>query len=315
MKNSELKIMWEIRPTSGKYDCFLGPIVSYAESFKIDYEVGLLTGWGFYCSQDSYVPKHNGIGLINILEKIHGIFLDRCTFKNEYELIKLLTEKLPKSPVMISVDAIDCPWCLTYKKYNMFHYILVLGIQEETLYCVDSYFASNGILQWNISQKSWAGECIDFRVEKVNPKKEDYLSYINNAIDYVKKSNMICELKKYRDILVTKDSFAEEIYFYNNDYYAMPIFISLQHIYMRRYNNATAIKYIGKKLSEEDFFCEAADAFVKSGHCYEAMKSILIKQIITNRIIPSKIQESMNKIIEAESSTLEIMERITNIIT
>lgn len=306
--------MWEIKPTSGKYDCFFGPIVSYAESFKIDYEVGLLTGWGFYCLRDSYVPGHNGIGLIDILEKVHGIFLERCEFTNKQELIKLLEEKLLNGPVMISVDAIDCPWCLTYEKYSMFHYILVVGVQDETLYCVDSYFSSEGILQWKINQKSWAGNCISFRAKKANPKKEDYLYQINNAINHVKKSNMIEELEKYRDRLMEKDSFTEEICLYNNDYYAMPILIAFQHIYMKRYNNAAAIKYIGKKLGEEDLFNEATDAFVKSGRCYEAMKSILIKQIITNRILPPKIQENMNKIIETELSTLEIMERIKNII-
>jgi len=306
--------MWEIKPTPGKYNCFLGPIVSYAEGFKIDYEAVLLTGWGFACAENSYVPYQNGINLYEILEKIHGIFFERCEFTNKHELLQLLEQSLPNGPVMISVDAIDCPWCLTYEKYSMFHYILILGMQDETLYCIDSYFTSEGVLKWDIKQKSWEGNCITFRTEKVMPKKEDYLNLINSAIEHVKKSSMINELKKYCDILMKKDSFADEMCLYHNDYYAMPILIAFQHLYMRRYNNSDAINYIGQKLHEEDLFNPAAEAFVKAGNCYEKMKSILLKQIIINKVIPAKIQEKMNDIIEAETRSLELLEKIINII-
>jgi len=313
-KNREFNIMWEIKPTSGKYDCFLGPIISYAESCQIDYELGLLTGWGFFCAESVYVPIRIGINLIEILENIHGIFLDRNQFTNKHELFRLLEKGLLNGPVMISVNAIDCPWCLTYEKYSMHHYILVLGMQDDILCCIDSYFTSDGVLKWDISQKSWAGDFFTFRIERTTPKKEDYLYHLNNAIDHVKKNNMIEELKKYRDNLMAKDSFTEEIRLYNNDYYAMPILIAFQHLYMARYNNARAIEYIGQKLHEEESFAPAADAFVKTGKCYEAMKSILIKQIITNKVIPTKIQEKMNDIIEAESMAIELLEKFTNII-
>jgi hypothetical protein len=306
--------MWEIKPTSGKYDCFLSPIVSYAESCQIDYEMGLLTGWGFFCVESVHIPNRIVANLMEIFEKFHGIFLEKYRFTNKRALIQLLERRLFDGPVMISVDAIDCPWCLTYKKYSMYHYILVLEIQDEMLYCVDSYFSSEGFLKWDISQKSWAGDFITFRIEKTTPTKEDYLYHINNAVDQVKKDNMIGELKKYRDNLMARNAFTEEIRLYRNDYYAMPILIAFQHLYMGRYNNARAIEYIGQKLHEEGLFNPAADAFVKTGHCYEAMKSVLIKQIITNRVIPTKIQEKMNDIIEAESMAIELLERVTNII-
>lgn len=306
--------MWQIKPTSGKYNCFLGPIVSYAEGFQINYEVGLLAEWGFSCRNDSFVPYNNGIDLNEILERIHGIFLEKYNFINKNELFHFLKEELPNGPLMISINAIDCPWCLTYDKYSMFHYILVTEMQDEILYCVDSYFSSEGVIKWDISQNSWSGNCIIFKTKKVDPKKEDYLYYLNKVIDTVKKNNMIDELKIYRDRLMKKDSFDEEIYFYHNDYYAMPILIAFQHIYMNRYNKAVAIKYIGQKLYQEDLFAPAAEKFIKTGQCYETMKSILIKQIVMNKVIPLKIQEKMNDIIKSESMALELLEKITKVI-
>jgi len=304
--------MWKIKPTSGKYNCFSGPIISYAEGFNIDYQVGLLTGWGFVCSDNSYVPTQNGILLGKILKQIHGIFLDKCEFSNKNELLQLLSNELPIAPVMISVDAIDCPWCLTHGKYSMLHYLLILGMKNEIIYCIDSYFPSDGVVKWDISKKSWAGECITFKTEKVAPEKKDYIFQLNNVIEHVRRSDMINELIKYRDTLVRKDSFSEEISLYHNDYYAMPILIAFQHLYMHRYNNASAIKYIGEKLHKEELFSPAVDAFIKTGNCYEKMKSSLIKQIITNKLLPTKIQENMNAIIESETTALEILEKIVN---
>ena len=109
--------MWDIKPTSNRiFDCYFSSIVSFCETYNIEYRMALLKMWNFRF--DKNVDQLITEDCLQSLAKYHGLSLSTNYIANAKDLLIFIKKNIHLSPVIISIDAISCPWCLSFQKYH-----------------------------------------------------------------------------------------------------------------------------------------------------------------------------------------------------
>ncbi len=305
MLQSKNKV-WNIIPVDEKYDCFLGNIISYAQSFSINYEMGLLGTWGFgYDTNNEYsIGEKINFNFYNAIENLkffHGIKLNRYLLYSSNELENLLNDKLMNGPVIISVNTYYCPWCLSYKKYDLYHYILVVGIKNKKISFIDTYFASNNVMEIEIDALSFtSGIAFTFEKGLTECKNEDYICILRKTLKNIRKTQMINNLYNFKSDLISLESFDNELGIYKNDLTAVPIIVKLNYISSYRKNIHKALNYIGSILEHQTIFRHVSFLFDSLGIEYLLLKNKLIKQMIIGDIDQKFNLKKINAIIDLE---------------
>ncbi len=123
--------------------CLENSIVAFARWYNMSYQLMFMRALRFsYKSEDNQTIGDNIIldkdDQLYLLEKFHGycVYMDTC--KSITELYDFLSDEICNNrPVSIIVDVGNCPWRKEYCKESKQQLIMVIGIEDNNLICID----------------------------------------------------------------------------------------------------------------------------------------------------------------------------------
>ncbi|OGI07982.1 MAG: hypothetical protein A2Y40_06630 [Candidatus Margulisbacteria bacterium GWF2_35_9] len=312
--------MWDIRlEKQNDYDCILGLIVQFAKHKLLDYEMAFMGLWSF-----SYETKEKStIGLsikMNYnpilkqnLDLFHGITMVGTSLINIDYLKYYVNQNISFSPIIISLNAYDCPWSLAYKKYKIDHHIMITGMNKDLFLCVDSYFAENGILLLPFSLLSdWSGDTAIFQLHQSKQLNRDYIQQVINAVDYVKMTNMINHLGMFKAEMTSLETYDNEISNKKNDYYAVPLINKVHRMSTSRKCFLRGLQYICNNLGHRDLFEKSICSFESCINSYMVLENTIIRQMLKQTVDKDIIREKIESIIEKEKKNILYMEELSS---
>lgn len=286
------------------FSCYQILFATYASYKKRDYEMIFAESWDFeYENNDCPFGVSLSSGSQSrselILDKFHGIKIKKVQYTSKENLLDLIHEILPDSPIMLYYDVFDCPWNIAYRRNHIKHSILLIGIDEKKdLYVLDPYSTKDEII---ININDFArnhGRLHSFMLmplEDLQP--DDYRSEICTHLNYMKNDGFFKKLECFKNSIQTR--FEEAINSEYTDIYAIPLIINLRHIANQRYCYCIFLeKMIDKKIIDISML----NLMKNIAWRYSSLRMSLMKQIMkkkSNNENGSIINEIMNEEYEA----------------
>ena len=298
--------MWNVTPTQNNlYDCFFGSIVSFAESYELDFEMSLLGMWGF--RSDKAIDHLITQNCLRLLAENHGLFIQETSLQNFSQLLNFITENIHMSPIIVSIDAINCPWCLTYQKYHFEHFILIVDLKVNSFMCVDSYFSDVNVNEIGFEQfKDWKGTTyqINRKLESLTEASTHklYICIYNQLLE----TNMLKTLQTFLYGIISEKLIEHINQSYDADLYAIPLIIRLKRLAEDRQCFAKGLEYM-KRVKN---CIEVDDLIIGSMECnsrYTALKNIILRQLIQNKPNYKNIFNQCNAIIAQETKNINLL--------
>lgn len=298
--------MWDIHLTQKDlFDCFFGLVVSYAESYNLHYESSLLGTWGFRIDKKN--DKIISNNCLKLLSKNHGIEVTERSLSGFNELYDFVNNKIKDTPIIVSIDAIDCSWCISYRKYHIDHFILVVDIKQDSFMCVDSYFSGETVNQINFNNFiEWSGTAhpiCSIGYKNITPPKLSIFKEIHNQII---DTNMISNLYAFLNEIIERKAVETCHENYILDLYATPLIIRLKRLAEDRMCFIKGLMYMNGFYNNKNI--EDLISNIKTiSNLYTAFKNKILKQIMLNRPKYNYLSEQFQIIIEQEQKSMEIL--------
>lgn len=289
--------------------CYQLLLATYAASQRRSSDMICADSWGFvYNKKNKIFGEGLHPGYQNrqpfLFEKFHGIQIDCQIYFQMEELVGIIQNYLPLTPIMLFCDVFHCPWNMSYQKYKISHYVLIIGNSENTreVYVLDPYSASNiNKIKIDFIAPN-KGHLFTFKMlQPVHPQINDYYLEMENSLNYVANSSFFCDLESFYFDLHNR--FKEVIESTTSDIYAVPLILHLNQIANQRYCYCTFLEILCKKgIIDINLFNSMQ--FVAEE--YALLRKNLIKQIIKKKINYDQINKFYS-IIESEHRTYDMM--------
>lgn len=312
--------MIDIKPVRDEtLNCIEGIIASVANHYNVDYRLMFLTSWGF--KYDNPSNKY-GVGerlgwrtrksihpLIDALQRYHGYILKEHDSLNKNEVKLLVQKELDLGyPVVIYIDGFLCPWNMAFRNQHIPHYILIIGICEETgsYVCIDPY-CTDKIEQINFN---CIGDiiktCYTCRFEHITQQElnwkhtlEENLSRLLEAREEghssFDKMRIFAENVKNIDIEYEKGEM--------NDYNFIQILMKIKFLENSRKNIVKALKCLNEIQDEIDFL-HYEERILYISNLWNKLKSIILKAMIisNNKSLLDKASSIVYEILSYEET-------------
>lgn len=258
--------------------------------------------WGFgYSKNDQPFGVSLDINAQNrrllLLEKFHGIKIGVIKYQNIETLMNIIQKTLQFSPIILPCDVFKCPWNISYQRHHIDHYILAIGIDENTrhIYILDPY-STEEINIINITNVIPASGCIYFfeTLPLISLKLEEYQKELEYSLHHIVNSNFFSNIKNFQ--IEFTDRFEEIIYSQYTDIYAIPLIFNLNRIANQRHCYCVFLNRMLEKGLIDSSLLNQMEVIAEK---YSLFRLLLIKQIM-KKSRNSYCNEILNDIIENE---------------
>lgn len=284
-------------------------LATYASYQNRSYEMICADGWGLKYEKnhsifgESLYPGYQNRREI-LFKKFHGIQMNEKTYTSHEILVEELQSNLPCSPFVLQCDVFDCPWNISYQKYRIPHFVLIIGVDEDTeqLYILDPYSTMDTNMINTSSIAPSNGYFASFTtLPYAEPKIVDYHAEIRNSLNYIIDSNFFDNLDSFYNDLHNR--FEEVIQQKYTDIYAIPLILKLNQIANQRYSYCTFLNILHEKKLVDLSLLELMRSIADE---YSLYRKILIKQIMRKKVEHDQI-EKFYTIIKKEHGAYELM--------
>jgi hypothetical protein len=316
--------MLDIKPLHEEgRDCFTDMVVSVAEWSKINYELAFVEAWNFkFLDQNPKQLKSIGVNIKPdwgrwqfLLRFYHG--LQVVSFRStSLETLLLVKRELSMGrPVIIFIDSFYCPWHDNYQKhYGLKHTCMVVGINGNNLFCVDSMPLNTGailpiedfikgvfgnatfVIALNESNEAkWTG-IIEEAVKRILDKKDG-----KNAIDSILDFSDC--LEKYLNLKKEREGF--------KNLWDVPLFKGLHSICGGRTHFAKALHFLALQNGIGDLI-PIVDDLKLVGSRWAIIRGMLIKgsMMADGNLIKDRAVQRIRTIAEAEAGIAKNLNKL-----
>lgn len=229
---------------------------------------------------------------------------DSLAFSDLKDIINLEIDK--NNPIIITVDAICCPWTRLFGKLEYLHHILVTGYQQDTHQYVGYDALSNKKILFDLSifcsyfYGAYYFQQVDIDLQ------------INSIVimqDVLKKKDrMIKDLLYFKDLIPILDVENEKqgIFQVEN----IPLVLRLDEICQLRKNYVKFIEIFEKKGLEKQCL-EIKNSFLNLSKEWEKCKLHFVKLFLSRKEkIKDHIIETMESIVVKEEKSIALIEKV-----
>lgn len=295
-----------ILPVQKKHgDCIQLLIISYAENKGISYQHMFLSKINLGVDFNGFLRIEEANYLDINIEKILGIRKELMLFNNLDEFITKAKTKIKKDmPILVSIDAFDCPWNKAYQKINVCHCFLITDINEDILTIVDPYCSSeiikvnkNILSHWRDMESTLTYRMV-ISALTYNQVFIDEEFYYNILIDIVDTFNV----EKYNTVF---NHFYEHIEadksYWNDENRYVNLILNINHIFSHRMLLAESLNYIIQNYQKRFAPLQNIISLLHeiSGN-YTILKNYFIKEELTKKTKNKEIKNILQIIVQEE---------------
>lgn len=289
-------------------DCYLMSMELICNSMHKDFSYLFANSWCFpYDSIGKSLMVSNSFD--EYMEKMDFGYLGiKCEkIQSEGNVLNLLKKYIDEYKVLIiSTDAIHCPWSRGYKKVSIWHNCALIGYSQEGIWCLDPYLIGNDkfIIPEDLLNE---GEFLYYI--KTDDAKEISLNIlikdIANKESIINKN--IAMMEAYRDDTLQIET-AMELFDYPDDIYLCKIIRGLKAISDGRYQLGFLLERLSKKFGYEDEkIREIYSLLFDASSMWQNIHNVIIRLFFdSTRLKKAKgnFVEYMNRILDTEKSVL-----------
>ena len=240
-----MNILIEENPAFNCLDMLIAAIAKYDNK---DYRLMFIDSWRFIYNTKPWEYLGDRIEIHSLkwayLKKYHGFDVNIVQKKTKEEKLEFVKQQLNKNrPIIMKLDMFYCPWTFTsYKILHSPHYCIITDIDEEHVYCIDSYVINN---RTTITYEEFSNACLLFLTIdyiKVNDNY-DWKFLIKKELNCIKKYNMIDSILTFNNDIKCNFDVNKEIKAFRN-MAASPTLYQLGEVIRNRRRFALALSYL-----------------------------------------------------------------------
>lgn len=298
---------WEINsPRKEKYDCYIGCIVSYVESLGLDYHPVLLSLWAF--RNDKTQDELINARLKKLLAKYCGIGMQKHSIANAGNLKKFVESNLKNSPILLSINSYECFWSDSYHKYKFDRYIVIVGLKESELLCVDFNDPKPEPFLIPIEMLNELAITVEVFVKfAASTSKMDSTAFfeeLKNTNHDICKSKMLFYIDQFCHKAFAPHAFNECIQ-YGFEFKNIPLLIQLQRISDDRLAFANTLCIYSH--FAPDFCIPLEKKLKEAAKIIDNTKNVIMKQILVNNLNSIAAQRMFKKFIDIEAENVDYL--------
>jgi len=206
-------------------NCIQDIFVTYLKWKKENYKNLFDDTWTFCFHEgsdwlDIDIYRDNFSQLYNSLYRQFGIALEFVYDFKDYKILleRMYQEFMNGNILGACVDVFYCPWTMEYQKKHNIHFILISGIQKDSVICCDPY--SNLNVQYlPIDVFFTTAEnmfFINYNKNVTICRRECMLKTIDEMFKNTNKDNDFEQMRKVADVLKNSDCVKDELKLYEN---------------------------------------------------------------------------------------------------
>jgi hypothetical protein len=301
------------------YNCLDVLLLTLAGNWNIDHQMMFSHAWRFlYTPPQSWTEETlfndviDGKELVeerNIeyyLEEYHGLKINNIPVTSLEQGVALIKQQLALNrPVAINIDARYCPWSDAYQKYDLNHYFLAIGIDEDKkeITGIDPYLEQDVVCLPFDEYTKKLKHCLCFEYHDTGPRDINWKGIIKDSLDFMggtdnhinKFENMRCFAEDVRDHLDIVKETKDYV-----DVYASPFILYMKTVGFSRLNYAVLLGYLAEKNSIPELK-EFQGKFVEAGNLWYQCFMVLIKMsMMPNRFKSEEIADIIFKVCDSE---------------
>lgn len=211
--------------------------------------------------------------------------------------------------LLLNISAFDCPWHRGYRKIDIDHYCLVVGLTEDGYQCTDPYLMGNRLVSLTRSQSSRGRELIFYnRLTSAARLTVDIL--FSEIIKNINNNNIFIMMEQFRRHFSGLPD-ATQLYDYPQDIYLCAITRTIKFIADGRFQLSYLIGKLGVAHPKQNQINAIYTLLNDSGNTWNHINSLIIKVFYIPRRFEEeklKITNYLEKVIHTEK---EIYSRIT----
>lgn len=305
-------------------DCMMASLAHAAMHFNRDYQFLFAGTWVFSFKpngekNDFFWQRLHTPMIINtfeILKKYHGIHLIEHNASELSDAVSSLREVTESElsrdfPLVIEFDLYNCPWSEVYKKANIDHYSLVIGIDEnkENFICIDPFVIKDAVKLPVAELREGLYKFFTLRLDEPECDIADWRSVVKTVVDHnykcEERMNTFDMMRCFASEILQSEDFTEELR-KQNDAYTYELFYQLKFMYQSRLNYSWFIEYISTKCNVPELM-PIAKAIAEASSLWKTvwlkfMKIAYIDQSsIANKTLKN-ISERLMKIADIEET-------------
>lgn len=265
-----------------EYTCRQSVITEIAKALSYDYQMIALGAWRF-----PYNPLETSLGksiaqegyedFYKHVRQYNGLWIKEINYINEDKVKSLVSER----PVIVQSDVYFCNWFLGYKKYNISHFFIINGVNEEGYICIDPSMCNNyNYIKWRD---------LKYAIKKIFIlEKEDVAKDI--CLREVIQKDMRCYLEgdlngliKFTERMHQNQSLYLESMGYGSDIFQVPIVDNIRQIYTYRLSYIEMIKYVSEY--ENIDWSEVIEMMELCVRDWKKIRNIIIKNLVRKQYL------------------------------
>lgn len=301
------------------YDCLDMLIAAIAKYHNNDYRLMFRDAWRFiYYENKIWGSLGDKIEMHSLkwayLAKYHGMESNIVTKNTLTEKIKFLREQIKlENPLIIKMDVFNCHWIIrSYKAKHSNHFCIVTDIDDENIYCIDSYVVNKKVA---LPYKDFAeGNSVFITFDfKQHDKEVDWRDLIEKELSCIKKYNMIDSIIKFSKDVQQYFDVEKEIEPYKEKISDSPTITKLAEVYRNRRRFAMSLTYLMEQYDINDLRV-IIDRLLYVSNVWSMVYGMLIKaNYIENSLeYIGKVTKKLEEVASFEEEIISELYRLVN---
>jgi hypothetical protein len=304
-------------------NCLENSIVASAKWYNTSYQLMFMRALRFsYEQENSQIIGDNIIldkdDQLYLLEKFHGycVYMDTC--ESIKELYDFLSDELSNNhPASIIVDVGNCPWRKEYCKESKQQLIMVAGIDENNLYCIDlgrldNVFSIEQLPLQNYKNSEYTFYSYNISENKKYHDDKIYIKALEEMQNTLKK-NLFCNIQGFASDLLHDDLFIKIDP--NSDKNEIALFKNTNEIAYDFIKFSEAMRYFALKYKLPEFN-NLSEKMHDLGQHWRKIRGMLLKAYFIKETLnilkkaSVKIQDTYNLQCELFDNTLTVIDHL-----
>ncbi|MDF2987307.1 MAG: hypothetical protein K0R50_2817 [Eubacterium sp.] len=240
-----------------------------------------------------------------MLQRFCDISIRRADTENYRDVIAVVKQQLEAGlPAAVYISTFWCPWHGEYQKLDHRHYCLAIGIEEDTLMCIDPALSPE-ICRLPLKDfENGFGPCMVFEINEED-KNRNYSSILKESVEKLEKSDFLSKFQIFIQDFKEKFDYRKEFSNFEISLWDVLFFRNMTYVAGSRILYSRFIALVAN-ITKNQELNEIANKLMISKSKLDVIRSLLVKghhTVFTDRM-KDKTASMLESVVELESNII-----------